>query len=68
MRAKFRWFNIGSPVVRIKGRNVRLWNLFNRHTSEGDHWWGVGIIQIGNRHLAFVGYCGIRFLFVGETP
>ena len=62
------WFNIGSPVFTIKGRYVRLWNCFNRRTSDGDHWWGVGLLQVGNRHLVFVGYCGVNIAFIGQTP
>lgn len=49
-----RWFNISAPLWRIKGQPVRLWNLFRRYSTEG-HWWGVGLLQVGNRHLLFVG-------------
>lgn len=62
-----RWFNVGAPLIRVGGRTVRLWNLFNRHTNEGDHWWGVGLLQVNRRHLFFVGHCGISVLFAGQT-
>jgi hypothetical protein len=68
MRNRMRWFNISAPVIRIRGNHIRLWNLFNRHTSDGDHWWGIGILQVNRRHLVFVGFCGVYFFFVGETP
>lgn len=64
---RLHWFNAGSPRLKIAGRNVWLWNLFNRHTSDGDHWWGIGVLQIGQRHLLFVGHCGISVLFIGRT-
>lgn len=68
MRAKFRWFNISAPPVKIRRQYVRLWNLFNRHTNDGEHWWGVGVLSINRRHLFFVGYCGVRVCFIGKTP
>jgi hypothetical protein len=43
----FRWFNVSSKWY----RNVRLYNLFNRHANDGSHWWGFGIIQYRKRHL-----------------
>ncbi len=48
------WFNLSAPMVKVGQRYVRLWNLFNRRSTDG-HWWGVGLVQIGTRHLAFVG-------------
>lgn len=61
------WFNLGCPKIKVFGRNVWLWNCFNRKTSDGDHWWGVGLLQVGSRHLFFVGHCGVSVLFVGKT-
>lgn len=29
---------------------VRMWNLFNRRTTDG-HFWGLGVAQIQSRHL-----------------
>lgn len=60
------WFNWSAPVWRIGRTRVRLWNLFNRRSTQG-HWWGVGLLQIGKRHLLFVGHDGVRALFLGET-
>ncbi len=67
-----RWFNLSGPSFKIGLPNNRvnflwLWNAFNRHTAEGDHWWGVGVLQIGHRHLFFVGFCGISIAFIGKT-
>ena len=67
MLSSMRWFNWDAPRLSILGRNVWFWVLFNRHSTEG-HWWGVGILQVGRRHLLFVGHCGIRALFIGQTP
>jgi hypothetical protein len=57
-----RWFNWSGP--RFCG--VRLWNLFNRRSTDG-HFWGVGILQWRKRHLCFIGHCGVSVLFIGET-
>lgn len=64
-----RWFSVPSPMWRIPGTRsrVRLWNCFNRHTSDGDHWWGFGVLQIGRRHLFCVAFSGISVLFIGQT-
>jgi hypothetical protein len=48
-----RWFNASAPMWRHGGRMVRLWTLFNRRSTEG-HWWGLGLVQVGNRHLVLV--------------
>lgn len=63
------WFNVSSPYWRIGRRRIliRPWNLFNRRTNDGDHWWGFGLLQIGRRHLFFVGHCGVSLLFIGQT-
>lgn len=61
------WFNLGGPCFKVGTRLVWLWNAFNRHTADGDHWWGVGLLQIGNRHLLYVGHNGVSVLFVGVT-
>ena len=65
-----RWFNVGAPAFRIgkRGPLVVLWNLFNHHTNTGEHWWGAGLLQVGNRHLFYVGYSGVSLLFIGRTP
>lgn len=60
------WFNWGSPWIRIKGLNMRLWNLFNRRSVDG-HFWGVGLGQVGNRHLFYIGHSGKSILFCGKT-
>jgi hypothetical protein len=66
----WRWFNWSSPMIGLgqSGRRayVRLWNLFNRCSADG-HWWGLGILQIGNRHLFCVAHSGVSILFIGKT-
>lgn len=67
------WFNISAPYW----RGFRLWNCFNRVTAKDGHWWGVGLLQIRNRHLLFVGRLPngrrgislyVRAFFLGRTP
>jgi hypothetical protein len=64
-----RWFNLSAPHWLIAHRvTVCPWNIFNRRTSDGDHFWGVGILQIGNRHLFAVTFSGVSILFIGRIP
>jgi hypothetical protein len=64
------WFNLGARSILFRtnrsqsGIRVVPWNLFRRHTSDGDRWWGGGILQIGNRHLFYVGHTGVCIGFV----
>lgn len=71
MHSNIRWFNLSAPrwTVRVLGHrvSVRLWNVFNRVSTEG-HWWGVGVIQIGRRHLMYIDSAGVYVLWIGETP
>lgn len=59
-----RWYNWSAPTW----RRFRLWNLFNRRCENGEHYWGVGVLQFRNRHLAYVGHSGASLLFLGRTP
>jgi len=65
------WFNVGAPiwVIRFKSKRiyVRLWNLFNRVESGGQHWWGFGVLQINNRHLFYIGYNSVSIAFIGRS-
>lgn len=67
LRRRWRWFNIGGPRITIAGHSVRLWNCFNRHTNDGEHWWGVGVIQVGRRHLFCLAHSGKSIFFLGKT-
>lgn len=62
-----RWYNAGAPWLRVPGTkfSLRLWNLFNRRSTDG-HFWGVGIVQVGSRHLLYVGHSGVSVAFVGQ--
>ena len=63
------WFNASAPMwlMPVKWRrwvsSVRLWNLHNRRSSEG-WWWGIGVLQIGRRHLLYLGDRGVCVAFV----
>jgi hypothetical protein len=65
-----KWFNFSSPYFSktIYGKYlfIRLWNFFNRVSKDG-HFWGIGLLQIGNRHLIYVGHSGISLFFIGES-
>ncbi len=68
-----RWFNIGAPMIRIdgptqRGIHVWLWSCFNRRCADGDHYWGVGLLNINGRHLFYVGHENIDILFVRVWP
>lgn len=65
----FKWFNVSGPkwlvpAYRQAGRTLfRPWNL--HHRRNGDyHQWGIGVLQYGSRHLAYVG----RYHCYGEAP
>jgi hypothetical protein len=61
-----RWFNLSDPWVLGKYRkpSIRLWNCFNRHTRDGDHFWGIGVLQMGARHLLYMGFDQVAMGFV----
>ena len=65
-----RWFNVSGPCFKLAWRRrvnfLWLWNCFNRRTADGDHWWGVGVLQVGHRHLLYMGHSGISILFLGR--
>lgn len=79
-----RWFNVSAPVLRIgksgHKRFVWLWTCHRRYATDYNQW-GVGLLQIGNRHMAYIGhiheypyddypasrYWQWSFLFVGRT-
>lgn len=64
------WFNVSGPyaVVRLPRQRaiyVCAWNLFNRRTADGEHYWGIGLMQIGHRHLCYIGHSGWSLCFIG---
>lgn len=61
------WFNLSAPWIGSPmNGGIRLWNLYNRVTADGEHWWGVGLLQINHQHLFYIGSGGIRALFLGR--
>lgn len=62
----FNWFNVSSKMHRINNKHLRLWNLFHRDSKDG-RYWGVGILQIGQRHLFYISYNAISILFIGKS-
>jgi hypothetical protein len=67
-----RWFNLSAPLWIIHFRRIALafclWTLFNRRCADGDHYWGVGLLQIDHRHLFCIAHSGISILFIGRIP
>lgn len=69
-----RWFNWSAREIAIRRRDrirtliayVWLWNIFNRVSTHG-HFWGVGVLQIKNRHLFYIGHNGVSICFIGRT-
>lgn len=52
----FHWFNLHRGFIKVFGKNVKLFNAFNRVCANGDHYWGFGLLQIGRAHLLYIGY------------
>lgn len=72
MKVDLTWFNASLATFNVFGSNVKLYNLFNRQDIErGDgsieHHWGIGLLQIGGRHLLYVGSIGCTVLFAHKT-
>ena len=63
----FRWFNITIGERMLLRRRFTLFELFNRHTADGEHWWGIGVLQIDQRWLFYVGYNSASILFIGQS-
>jgi hypothetical protein len=64
-----RWFNLGAPAVWVRGLTRRpvivwLWDCFNRHTADGAHFWGVGLLNVNGRCLLYVGHDHADVAFV----
>ena len=59
------WFNFNPKFQgKVFGKNFKWFNCFRRKTTEG-LFWGIGLLQIGNRHLLYIGQSGISFLYIG---
>ena len=64
MKNSTTWFNL-NPGFK-PGRRWKVFNAFFRRSTERT-WWGFGVLQMGKRHLFFVGNVGISILFFGTT-
>jgi hypothetical protein len=60
------WFNISTPHLVVRGVFLKLFNCFNRRSTDG-HFWGLGFLQVGHRHLFYVGHSGVSIGFLGTT-
>ena len=60
-----RWFNIGGPKI-YTPIHIGTWEFFNRHCKSNEHYWGLGVGQVGSRFLFYVGSGGISILFMGK--
>ena len=68
----FRWFNLSPHGILWRGYLIKPWNAFNRwfdphwatQMNEPAHQWGFGLLQIGRRHLIYIGHDSAYLLFV----
>jgi hypothetical protein len=58
------WFNISYGPCRVGRFLFWPWVAFNRRSTDG-HWWGVGLLQVNDRHLLYLGHTGIDVFWVG---
>ena len=61
------WFNLGFDFIKIFGKNFKFYNLFNNITKCGEHFWGFGLIQLGQRHLFYIGDAGLKLFFINKN-
>lgn len=70
----WQWFNISAHMrtVQLAGRRVHWvpYNIFNRQQDPDwlgkprGHVWGAGLLQVGTRHLLYLGSMGLCVLGV----
>ena len=62
------WFNAnaGFRKSKIFGQHWKFFNLFRR-VNANMNIWGVGLLQIGNRHLFYIGSNAFSIFFLGKT-
>jgi hypothetical protein len=65
--ARLRWFNASSPALLVGNVYLRAWNVFNRVCADGNHYWGIGVLQIQRRHLFYIGDSAVSVLFMGQS-
>jgi len=69
---KLDWFNLSSPGIVWRRRLIKPWNAFRRRyqgewakaNNEPALQWGFGVLQVGRRHLLYVGHAYAYLLFV----
>lgn len=60
------WFSFSPKFIKVFGMNFKLYNLFNTHAECG-HYWGVGLMQFGQRHLFYIGNAGFKLFFTSKN-
>lgn len=61
------WFNVTIGESWVSGRRVTLFEAFNHVCADGDYYWGIGILQFGQRWLFYIGYDSVSILFIGRS-
>lgn len=64
------WFNLSAPGIVWRCRLIKPWNAFHhvydrewaRRAEEPARQWGFGLLQVGRRHLLYVGHA---YAYVG---
>jgi hypothetical protein len=64
------WFGVrtGDTMLHVGNRSIIfcIAQAFNRRFVNGVHCWGFGILQIGRRHLFYIGSSGVSIGFIGR--
>lgn len=64
----FNWFNLNPKFNgKLFGRYLFKWFNCFRRVSVGGTYWGIGILQVENRHLFYIGFNGMSVLWIGTT-
>lgn len=63
----FNWFNLNPEFNgKVFGRNFKWFNCFRRLVEGNTLYWGIGLLQIGKRHLFYIGQSSISILYIGK--
>ncbi len=61
------WFNLNPSFNgKMFGKNFKWFNAFRRRIEGHGLVYGFGLIQIGGKHLFYVGKNGLFILFIGK--
>jgi len=62
------WFSLSAPCFQLTATHWHFlfipWELFNKQCADGDHFWGLVLLNINGRALVSVTHDGARALFL----